>query len=269
MTPAMCRVVCTLLLVLAPLAAADAEEAFGPRFYVFQNGLGFGGAGEEAGVLKELGYDGVAQVGVGKLAERVAAYEAVGLKVLSVYLNVEDEPTAADVVRPPANRGAMIELTVRRMTPKTVAAVRQTAATADELGVRVALYPHHGFAVATMPQALDLAAKVDHANLGVMFNLCHFLKNERAADLEAVLKRAKPRLFAVSTCGADLDGNGWNTLIQPLDRGTFPQRRLLKALETIDFDGPVSLQCYGVKGDKRENLRRSMAAWKGLLATDE
>jgi sugar phosphate isomerase/epimerase len=249
-------------------AQDDSAEPFAPKFYAFQNGVSFGSFEDEAKTLKELGYDGISQVFVGgdKLAERIAAYDKVGLKVLSIYLNVDDQPIAAEVVKPLENRGALIELTIRKMTPTTVEAVRQTAEMAAAMKIRVALYPHHGNAVATMPQAMDLIAKVDHPNLGVMFNLCHFLKNEKAEDLESSLEKAGPHLFAVSTSGANLGGTGWSDLIKPLDQGNFPQQRLLRALKKLNFSGPVGLQCYGVRGDKRTNLKNSFAAWEKIIA---
>lgn len=79
-------------------------------------------------MLKELGYDGISQIfrGGKDLARRIAAYDEVGLHVLSIYLNVDDRSIAPEVVRPLKNRGR-IELTIRRTTPKTVQAVRQTA----------------------------------------------------------------------------------------------------------------------------------------------
>ena len=254
--------------LISAASAEDAEPAsFAPKFYAFQNGVRFGSFENEAKTLKELGYDGINQVNAGgkNLAARIAAYDKVGLKVLSIYLNVNDQPIAADLVKPFENRGAMIELTVQRMTPKTVEAVRQTAEMAARLKIRVALYPHHGFAVAKMPQAMELIEKVDHPNLGVMFNLCHFLKGEKAEDLESALEKAGPRLFAVSTAGANLGGKSWGDLIKPLDRGNFPQERLLRALKRLNFKGPVGLQCYGVRGDKRTNLKRSIAAWKKTI----
>ena len=58
-----------------------------------------------------------------------------------------------------------------------------TAEMAAELNIRVALYPHLLFAIAKMPHSLFLIKKVDHPNLGVIFNLFHFLKFENAADL--------------------------------------------------------------------------------------
>ena len=249
------------------LAEEGSSDRFHPGFYAFRNGVSFGAPEKEAATLKELGYDGISQVYAGgkKLAARVAAYDKAGVKVLSIYLNVDDKPIAAEVVRPLKNRGALIELTVRKMTPRTVEAVRRTAEMAAGLKIRVALYPHHGFAVARMAQAMDLIAKVDHPNLGVMFNLCHFLKGEKSDTLEDVLKRAGPRLFAVSTAGADLGGEGWGDLIKPLDQGNFPQKRLFSALKRLGFKGPVGLQCYAVRGDKRTNLKSSMAAWKKTL----
>ena len=126
-----------LLLTAAGFARAeDAKPApFKPAFFAFQNGVSFGSLENEARTLKELGYDGINQVkhGGARLAARIAAYDKVGLKVLSIYLNVRDKPIAAEVVKPFENRGAMIELTVNRMPPTTVAAVRQTAEMAAKL----------------------------------------------------------------------------------------------------------------------------------------
>ncbi len=248
-----------------PCAAAD---EFSPRFFAFKNGVAEQSPQAEAKLLKELGYDGVSQVFVGgdALAGRVKAFEQEGLQVLSIYLNVDDQAIDEEVVKPLAGRNAMIELTVRKKSAATVQAIRKTVAMAARHKIQVVLYPHHGFAVATIQQALDLIEKVDHPNLGVMFNLCHFLRNEDPATLEAVIRKAGPHLHAVSTSGADTDGKGWAELIQTLDQGDFPQTRLLKALKDVNFRGPVGLQCYGVKGDRRSNLKRSIQAWQKALA---
>ncbi len=247
--------------------ASTTSKKFEPRLYAFQNGLGFGSASEEAQFLKQSGYAGVCQVfdQGAALASRVAAYEKLNLRVASVYLNVNDTPILESTIKPLANRDAILELTIQKMSPKTVAAVRQTASMAEKLNIRVALYPHHGNAVATILQALELVEKVNHSNLGVMFNLCHFLKSEKAKDFESVLENAAPHLFSVSICGADLDGKNWDTLIQPLGKGSFPQKRLMDALEKLNYKGPVGLQCYAIKGDKPVNLKNSIEAWKKIL----
>ena len=35
-------------------------------------------------------------------------------------------------------------------------------------------------------------------------------------------------------------------------------------IQALGFDGPVGLQCYAIKGDVRENLKRSKQAWDKL-----
>lgn len=264
----MIRVFLTIFMWVGGVFSAAAEERSGPDFYAFYNGLPSGTLKEQARFLKEAGYRGVNQVydreGKEKIAWRVEVFEKAGLKVLSVYVAAGKDPVDEDLLKPLANCGAMIELTVPKLDAEVLASIRKTAARAEGLGVRVALYPHAGFAVATMPQAMALIEEVGHPNLGVMFNLCHFLKSENEEDLESVLATAGDRLFAVSTCGADLDGEGWNELIRTLDEGTFPQERLFKQLEKLGFEGPVGLQCYALKGDKKENLLKSMQAWREL-----
>ena len=104
-----------ILAAYVAFAKATESDSFRPRFYAFENGVRFGSFENEAQTLKQLGYDGISQVQTGgaKLAERIAASEKVGLQVLSVYLNVNDTPIAADLVKPLENRGAIIELTIQ------------------------------------------------------------------------------------------------------------------------------------------------------------
>ena len=99
-----------------------------------------------------------------------------------------------------------------------------------------------------------------------MFNLCHFLKVEPNADLQKTLESAGDLLWRVSTCGADTDGKSWSQLIQTLDRGSFDQVTFLKLLREIGFSGDIGLQCYAIRGDTKQNLNRSIAAWRKYLA---
>ena len=254
------------------LSNLQAGEKFTPEFYAFTNGVPSLSYDEEARLLKKLGFDGISQVHAGdggeKLAERIAAFDKQGLKVLSIYLDAGEQPIDPKVYQALANRSGMIELTVTTINPKVIDSIRKTAGRAGEMKIRVALYPHFGNAVATMPQALALIEKINHPNVGVMFNLCHFLKSENPDDLEEVLGKAAPHLFSVSTCGADADGTTWARLIQPLNEGSFPQSRLLNHLQKLNYTGPVTLQCYAIKGDRQKNLQASIAAWKKLTSSD-
>jgi sugar phosphate isomerase/epimerase len=73
-----------------------------------------------------------------------------------------------------------------------------------------------------------------------------------------------PRLWVVTINGADRHGGDWDRLIQPLDRGDFDVEGFLKILVGLGYRGPIGLQCYGIKGNAEENLRRSMRAWREM-----
>ena len=49
-------------------------------------------------------------------------------------------------------------------------------------------------------------------------------------------------------------------LTKPLEPALL--RELLATLREIGYCGPIALMCYGIPGDAREHLTRSMKAWK-------
>jgi len=286
----MIRTIASSLVLLAGIAAAPLFAADTPGkleltnpFFAFDNGTGRGvlSPEEQAKMLEELGYDGIGYTGTGGIPEMLAALDEHGLKMFSTYVgaNVDDPEKAYDPGLPAAiellkGRPTAIWLTLRGGKPSSderdeqaVKILREVADMAGRSEIRVVLYPHVGFYVAKTEDALRLAEKADRPNLGVAFNLCHFLKLDDAKNLEPLLKRAMPRLFLVSINGADAGDTramGWDRLIQTLDRGSFDVYEVLVTLRRLGYTGPVGLQCYNVKGDRRENLERSIKAWRGF-----
>jgi sugar phosphate isomerase/epimerase len=147
-----------------------------------------------------------------------------------------------------------------------VAAVREVADAAAKYGLSVSLYPHLGNLVERVEDAVRIADKTGRPNVGVTFNLCHWLRVDRPDSLERVLQLAMPRLSLVTINGADRNGKDWGQLIQPLDRGDFDVGQLLAALQRLGYRGPIGLQGYDVANhlgiQPAENLRRSMTAWR-------
>ena len=234
----------------------------------------------QAKVLAELGYDGIGPSGTRGVPEMLAALDKHGLKMYGLYVgaNLDADQPKYDPGLPKAieqlkGRATHIWLTVRSKTHKpsadtgderAVEIIRELSDLCKKSGIRIALYPHTWFYVQRVDDAVRLAKKVDRENVGVTFNLCHWLKVDGPNDLQGRLARAKPHLFLVTINGADTDGTSWDRLIQTLDRGTFDNAALLEMLRKIGYTGPIGLQCYAVPGDKVENLRRSMAAWREL-----
>ena len=227
--------------------------------------------------IKGLGYQGVGSVYPKDLAKFKAACDREGLKVFSVYVggtvNADSFVYGKDVgeaITLLKGSDALVELTVQRgkdpNDAQAVAFVKEIATKAKEAGLKVVLYPHVGFHIERVDHALQIAKATGCDNVGVAFNLCHFLKVQPNDDLPTVLEAAKPLLWSVSICGADSGGTDWTTLIRPLDEGTFDQATLLRCLRAIGFKGPLGLQCYKIGIDPKQNLTRSMAAWTKLLA---
>jgi sugar phosphate isomerase/epimerase len=146
--------------------------------------------------------------------------------------------------------------------------IREIADIARDSGTKIVLYPHADMWLEKVADAVRLAQKVDRPNVGVMFNLCHWLKVDKEENLKAVLESAMPYLLAVSINGADhadairaKTGN-W---LQPLDKGDYDVLIVLKTLKDLGYKGPVGLQCWGIEGDTRDHLARSMSAWKKYM----
>ncbi len=261
-----------------PPASETPAETFQNAFFAFDNGTGRDewSPEQQAQLLDGLGYAGIGYTGTQKIPEMLTALDRHHLKMFSIYVaarvgakGASLDPHLADACRALQGRETIIWLTVQGKMDdddrQAVTIVRQAADLADRFGLRVALYPHYGFYVGTVDKALHIAEKVKRKNLGVSFNLCHWLRGEQSRPLSELLPRAAPHLMLVSVNGADQQG-GWPELIQTLDRGEYDVLPLLVQLKRLGYDGPIGLQCYNVQGDRRENLRRSAAAWNALLS---
>jgi sugar phosphate isomerase/epimerase len=232
----------------------------------------------KAQLLAELGYDGLGHIGLRDVPETLESLNAYGLKLHAVYAGIEIdpdrpayEPQLPEVLGQLKGHDTVLLLHVRsrRLAPsspagegRAVRIVREVSAMAARSEVRVALYPHEGLWLERVEHAVRLAKLANRKNVGVAFNLCHWLKLGDSSDYTTRLREAMPRLFLVTLNGASREGTSWQSVIQPLDRGDFDIPALLRVLKRLGYDGPVGLQCYGLKGDERENLRRSMAAWR-------
>jgi sugar phosphate isomerase/epimerase len=234
---------------------------------------------QRAKTLKELGYAGADLSGVKGIPETLAEYDKHGLDLFAIYAGAsinadgaEWEPGLEEAVKALKGRETVLWMPLTSKTfdvsspdgdEAAVKALRELADMAAQSGLRIAIYPHTWFWVESVADAVRVAEKVDRDNVGVTFNLCHWLKVDKGQDMKALMERALPHLFLVTINGADM-GENWDTLIQPLDQGAYDVFAFVKALIGLGYDGPIGLQGYGVPGDSQENLRKSITAWRGF-----
>jgi sugar phosphate isomerase/epimerase len=211
------------------------------------------------GVLRELGY-----------APLHNLYVAVDLDKEPAYA-----PDLKDQIRKLKGTDTIFWLCVlgrrdKQRDDQAAAVIQNLASVAEEVGVRVAIYPHQGHYTATAREALRVVKQVDRKNVGVTITLCHELASDQGPDLPRIIEEVAPHLFVVTINGADRKEKGkplgWDRLIQPLGQGDFDVYGVLKRLKAAGYTGPIGLQCYGLKGDPLVHLRQSIAAWKDYSA---
>jgi sugar phosphate isomerase/epimerase len=234
---------------------------------------------QQAALVKELGFPGIGYTGANNIPGMLAATGKHKIRFAPLYNGIEvrsngvtNNANLEKAISQLKGRKAIVWLYVggrRPADPSTtdapvVAKLQELADLAEKSSVRLALYPHAGAYADRVQDCVRLVKAADRRNLGVTFNLCHFLKVD-GRDLDKRLEEAAPHLFVVTINGADKDGTGWNTLIQPLDTGTYDVLPVLRKLKSLKWDGLVGLQHYGIRGSARDNLGRSMKGWKTLL----
>jgi sugar phosphate isomerase/epimerase len=278
-------VVLMLLAVWSPCASEADQSNKTPNwpFFAFDNGVGRDqgwNPGQQAELLAELGYDGIGYTGLENLEERLAAMDAHGLKVFSIYewISLEDaEPIPAErlaQLKQLEGTAAILWLTVtgKSSEEEAINRFRKVADDAAQYGLKVAIYPHDNTYVATGEHALNLAKMVDRPNFGMSINVCHELKAGEGGSLIPLIHAAGDRLFVVSVNGADdladpQHEKNWDRLIQPLGRGNFDLVPFLSRLRECGYEGPIGLQCFRIRGEIRGVLSTSRGAWSSLQSS--
>lgn len=275
------RMLVRAIAVVSPamLPHARAGEVQWP-FFPFDNGVGRGvwPATVQAETVRKLGYDGIHYnyTNPADFRKKINACQAAGLPINAVYIytfvNQPEkpyDPGIKEVIRMLKGSNTMIWLTLRdgkkgKEDERAATIVREIAGLAAESGLKVSIYPHAGFYVATAEEAVRVAKVVNLPNVGVTVNLCHELFAGNAARLPEVVRTAAPYLNLVSINGASpIPGKGpkaWDTL--PLGSGSFDVDAFLRLIKEAGYRGPIGHQFYGVAGDDRDKLEKAIRAWR-------
>ena len=234
---------------------------------------------EQGLMLRELGFDGVGYpIWLDEnLDKNLRVMDAAGLKVYLVEASVNVnpampayDPRLPEAIRKLKGRPVTVCVTMRGFPPgdprgeqSAIKTLRQLGDLAASSGLRISIYHHTGDWTASLLFALKVVNQTNHPQVGVNFNLCHWLMVDGDKDYRPVLRTNAVKIFIVTINGAKVGTKVWtNGLILPLDQGDFDNRELLATLRDVGYRGPIGLMCYGIPGDAREHLERSVKVWK-------
>jgi len=287
-------IVCICLVSQVCIAQHKARNEVQNPFFVFNNGItdtaAYKTPESQVALAAQMGFDGVEKNRLNNFPEFFRTVKANHLNLYAIYVevNLDDEKTPVDLrleetFKTIQGTQAMpwLFVTSKKYKPSSVEhdalvvpIVQRVADMAQRYGLRVMFYPHVKFWLETVDHAISLTKQVNRPNVGITFNLAHYLATQFYAgqnpveNFPALAARAKPYLYAISVNGADYpppandSGPIWNTLLKPLGEGKYDTYHYLKTFWDMGFTGPVGLQCYNIKEKKTVHLKKSIQTWQ-------
>jgi len=249
-------------------------------FFVFESILSndsvYNSFEKKANLIKESGFNGIEISELDQFKEKFNAILKLGFKPSSLYTKLdldepELDPRLVDAIKMMKGLGTIIcpyiikkngaSLHSRDKDVDKIAIhlLRKLSDLADESGLQVAIYPHLNFYVEKVDHAAMIAKKANKKNLGLSFNLCHWLATtnvDERLELNKQIKTLSPYLKMISINGANniisSKPNIWGDYILPLGEGSFDVKSLVKYVAIdLGLNIPIGIQCYNLKGNKQ------------------
>jgi sugar phosphate isomerase/epimerase len=285
-----------LLLTISPLSAQESNQDNYP-LGVFNFDFARLGVDEVSQIneLESIGYNGmVLRVNTKKHLEELKRYqEAMSDKPFKVYAgfftvffnqDLTAQNTHLDkVIQSLRNSDAKLWIILRVeggqkvQRKQIVDFLRSAAERAKTAGVELIIYPHWSgknplnvCLIESAEDAIPYLEEIQSENLFVSLHLCHEIKAGNGDRLNEVAAKIKPWLRLPSINGADIDAvneaEGWKKGIQPLTMGDYDSSKLLKALKSIGYQGPVILHTWGLQKSAADHHQSSFKRFQEMKA---
>jgi sugar phosphate isomerase/epimerase len=271
-----------LLAVFFQLAIAGHAQKLRNQFFVFHNIIigdnTYNSFDSQVKLVKANGFDGVEIGSEESFDEMFEAIKKNDFKCSSFYVKLRVEDKNVDsfltaAIKKLKGSGTVISPHIERQTQNregptaaedeaVIKLLQKLSDLCAESNLQVAIYPHKNFYLETTTHALSLVKKVNRKNVGLGFNLCHWLATtgeQERRNLYAHLETLRPYLKMMTINGANdvisQESNLWNDYILPLGQGSFNTKGLVEfATGTMNYQGPIGIQAFNIKGDKKELL---------------
>ena len=284
-----------LFLAISPLWAQESHQAAYP-LGVFNFDFARLGADEAAQIseLQSIGYGGMTlRVNTEKQLEELKRYqEAIGdapFKVYAGFITIFFDRDLAvqnahldKVIKALKKSDAKLWVILRVRGGQKVEReqivdfLRSAAERTKAAGVELVIYPHWSgdnpnnvCLIESVEDAIPYLEEVQNGNVYVSLHLCHEIKAGNGDRLNEVAAKAKPWLRLPSINGADVDAvnevKGWKRGIQPLTLGDYDSSKLLKALKSVGYEGPVILHTWGLQEAAADHHHTSFKRFQEMV----
>ncbi len=154
--------------------------------------------------------------------------------------------------------------------------LRSAAKRTKAAGVELVIFPHWSGAnplnvslIQSAEEALPYVEEIGSDNLFISLHLSHEIKAGNGDRLNEVAAKIKPWLRLPSINGADVDAvnekEGWGRGIQPLTMGDYDSSKLLKALKSVGYEGPVLLHTFGLQEAASDHHHTSFKRFQEMV----
>jgi sugar phosphate isomerase/epimerase len=185
-----------LLIALLMACQFNYSQKISNEFFVFESALSndavYNSFEKKAKLIKASGFNGIEISELDHFNEKLKAILNLGFKPSSLYtkLNLDEpelDPRLIDAIKMLKGSGSIICPYIikkngvslhsrdKEVDKIAIQLLRKLADLADESGLQVAIYPHVNFYVERTDHAAWIAKKANKNNLGLTFNLCHWL----------------------------------------------------------------------------------------------
>lgn len=283
---------CTLLALASSCFAANESSQAAYPLGVFHFDLGRLGS-DEAGqirALKSIGYSGLVldltkPNGLKSLERYQAAIEEDPFEVYAGYVSfhmdkdIDAQSAHLDkVIQGLKKSNAKFWLTLYARQSKSkpareqiVDVLRSAADRAKVAGVELIIYPHDTSLMESAEEAIPYLEEVQNGNVSISLHLCHELRAGNGERLNEIAAKIKPWIAIPSISGADIhavneDNSSWDKSIKPLTLGDYDSSKLLKALKSVDYKGPVILHTYALDDEAIDHHETSFKRFQEMVA---
>jgi sugar phosphate isomerase/epimerase len=278
-------VACLCVLLASTISFSQVKNEFFPLHNIIRGDSVYKDFDSQVKLIKTAGFDGIEINLIESFEGMKAALDKHKFKPSYFYFKLSlDEPIDSRLegyIARLKNSGTIIAPYIisesKNYKPSSrdadtivVRLIRKIAAWSKAANLQVAIYPHVDCYVERTDHALELAKKIDRKNVGLIFNLCHWLATTPLSERNTwrtQMDQLRPFLKMITISGANnvqsTKARVMDDYILPLGTGTFDTYELVRyTVKDLKFKGQIGVQCYKINMDKQLLVSSTIEAVK-------